>query len=420
MKKLLLFTLFLIGFTALHAADYDAHVNAVRTDHLSYTMSEDIECNVIVKNRGEKVIERLHVKLTIGGKTVSEETVTANIEPTAIYTYKKTVAHQLEEPSNSVEVATEVSIVGDNIVEEDLSNNTKTRSIKVTGEYVARKVVIEEATGFWCGYCPRAIYGMNYMSETYPDDFIGIAVHGNDQLQVGEYAAGLNRQYGSFGYPSAWINRTIGCGSEKATFEGSYEEQKKKLSEVAADVSATLDDKGKITATLHAHFFTADTTADYRAVFVLVENGVTGYGQYNNYSGTPDMPPFSGAGDYVEAPFDHIAMGIYPSYSGTKGSFPAKIRYNHVYTYTQTFNVPYKVQNVNNLEIVGMIIDKNGRIANADKKRLGEVTAIDTPVLDNASPSRYFDLSGRAIEKPAQGIYIERMPNGKSVKRMVK
>ena len=43
-----------------------------------------------------------------------------------------------------------------------------------------RKVVMEEGTGTWCGYCPEGMATILRMKEKYPDNFIAVAIHDDD------------------------------------------------------------------------------------------------------------------------------------------------------------------------------------------------------------------------------------------------
>ena len=64
------------------------------------------------------------------------------------------------------------------------ADNTATCSFTVPDERFARRVICEEYSGFWCGFCPRGMVGMELMKEAHPDRFIAIAVHGGDALEV--------------------------------------------------------------------------------------------------------------------------------------------------------------------------------------------------------------------------------------------
>ena len=65
--------------------------------------------------------------------------------------------------------------------------------------------LIEEYTGTWCGWCVRGIVGMELLRETYGDDFIGVAYHNDDGMEI-MYS---NRYPNDImGFPSAFIERT--------------------------------------------------------------------------------------------------------------------------------------------------------------------------------------------------------------------
>ena len=48
---------------------------------------------------------------------------------------------------------------------------------------------------------------MDIMTEDFPEDFIGIAVHNSDPMEVTEYDNGVGAFPGSSGYPSVIIDR---------------------------------------------------------------------------------------------------------------------------------------------------------------------------------------------------------------------
>ena len=77
------------------------------------------------------------------------------------------------------------------------------------------KVVIEEGTGQWCGYCPMGILSFEYLKEIYPDQFIGIAVHNNDNMMVDEYDAGLHFSQ----FPLGYANRVVTCQPMTGNYE---------------------------------------------------------------------------------------------------------------------------------------------------------------------------------------------------------
>ena len=77
-------------------------------------------------------------------------------------------------------------------------------------KFATRKVVVEDFTGMWCGWCPRGIAAMEYMQKHYPESFIGIAAHDGDVLSTPDYAYVLAKYRGR---PYVLMNRTTRVNS---------------------------------------------------------------------------------------------------------------------------------------------------------------------------------------------------------------
>lgn len=85
-----------------------------------------------------------------------------------------------------------------------------------------RKVVLEEFTGIYCGFCPDGHAIANSIQSANPDDFFIINVHqGGFAIPIGSHpnfitpwADGIANQTGFLGYPAGTINRTNFPGLE--------------------------------------------------------------------------------------------------------------------------------------------------------------------------------------------------------------
>ena len=67
-----------------------------------------------------------------------------------------------------------------------------------------KKILIEEATGTWCLWCPRGEVYAKEIAKTYPDDVILVSVHGNDPMEHEPYKVSADFSF----YPAAYIDRT--------------------------------------------------------------------------------------------------------------------------------------------------------------------------------------------------------------------
>ena len=131
---------------------------------------------------------------------------------------------------------------------------------------------------------------------------------------------------------------------------------------------------------------------DYRVSFVLTENGVTGYTQANNYSGssTP-MGGFENMGGYASIDMDHVARMNY-SYDGVKGSIPASAEEGETTTYDAVLDVPNTVQTADNLQLIALVIDgSTGLISNAAEVKVGNQTTSVVDLQKTLAPEFSFD-----------------------------
>ena len=69
------------------------------------------------------------------------------------------------------------------------------------------KVLMEDFTGTWCGYCPPVKLAIEQLRQLYPDNISVVATHQNDQFALPQEQQ-LTSALGPFGLPESRINRT--------------------------------------------------------------------------------------------------------------------------------------------------------------------------------------------------------------------
>jgi M6 family metalloprotease-like protein len=297
-----------------------------------------------------------------------------------------------------------------------------------------RKIVAEEFTGVWCGYCIRGIVMLKNMRANYPDEFVGIALHStssswHDYMQVDDYLNPMLSRFNISGYPNSIVNRDVAYLGDPSNIESEFLEARKESMTGGIDVTATLDENKKnVTANTTVYFNSDNEKANYRLAYVLKEDSVHHpdniyYSQHNYYAGGSlgvmggyeSKPSTIPAADmYYMDVARCIAGGIY----GVEGSVPTSITAGKGYAYSYSFAIPDSVDNLAQTSLVVMLINSNtSKIVNAQEVRLvkGETTGVHavTNADDSNAAVTYYDLSGRAIAKPTtRGIYIMRMNNG--------
>lgn len=205
-----------------------------------------------------------------------------------------------------------------------------------------KKVVVEEGTGTWCQWCPRGTAYLEYNTANFPNQFIGIAVHGSngastDPMEISgrAYLNGLSR-LGVTGYPSGLFNRQYVTSFAKPTTEVRDALQEQATQRATIERADYDNTTGKVTVYYNARFGYNSTVKVNMAV-VLVENGCKGatsnWGQQNAYARMnqttletdygqgmwPYFQRFCEGTSKISASkmvYDHVARGIYPSFSG--------------------------------------------------------------------------------------------------------
>lgn len=252
-------------------------------------------------------------------------------------------------------------------------NTLSTRFISIS-QNSPKKVVIEEGTGTWCGWCPRGAVGMHNAENSFPNDFIGIAVHASsgqqlDPMEKTEYKAGANFS----GFPSMNVDRSLLDQAVSSDFSQVITERKNLLVPVALNAATSLAGR-TMTVNASAIFRTNFTNANYRFAAVVIEDGVkgttSGYNQRNYYAGgsygamggyetKPDPVP---AADMV---YDHVGRMLLGGYTGQAGSVPANITDGQVVSYTFTADIP-TAYNIDKIKVVLLLLDATtGEIVNA-------------------------------------------------------
>lgn len=278
-------------------------------------------------------------------------------------------------------------------------------------ERYERKVVVEEGTGTWCGYCPRGIVGMRTMLENHPDNFIPIAVHDDDNMYSSSYGE-LNWRFG--GFPACTMNRKYDFDPNAADLEKFYQQE---VNQAVAriDMEAQWADEAQTKVQIKTvSRFAFDMTEEYRIAYAVTESGVGPYPQANYYSGGEEMGGFEKEPGAVSILHDHVARSI-SALNGEPGSVPVQPKGMTDYEYSYTLSLPDNIDNKENIQLVVLLINQEtGEIVNADNVRFSGISVydqtvgIDEIIIEEITDNCYHDLQGRPINGyPTQkGIYI--------------
>lgn len=347
-------------FVKVEVADY------VRTGEATYL-------NYTIQNQGIQTLDTLTITWSDGTNTY-EETLTG-LNLAFGDTYEGTLSDAFTaDNANEYELTFAITGVG-NGVDELPDNNFALQVVSGVSAIVPKKIVAEEATGSWCGYCPRGAIFMELMEEQYADLFIPIAVHNADPMAVTEYDAGITNFPEFPGFPAVIVDRKqiIDPSELEATIEALRDE----VTPVAVEVHASIDSlarkmyiEGKVTT------YTNRTTAHLNLVLVVAENDVrgtaSGYNQTNYYAANAlgTMGGYENLPDPVPAAnmiYDFVARKLIYGFDGSSTVIPATINVDDEFNFTASYIFPATLD-MDQLYVVAMVVDSvSGNVLNATK-----------------------------------------------------
>ena len=329
--------------------------------------------SVKVRNLGTSTITSFDLDIEYNGTVYTENIVGVSI--TSLSTYQIDLADVYTLIAGENDITATISNVNGIMIDDDATDDSKSKTLDPLVPAPGKVVVGEEATGTWCGWCPRGAVFLELMDDRYPDHFIGVAVHNGDPMAVESYDTPI----GAFisGYPSLLVDR--GPSINPAAVEGDFLDRivvapmavltigsDYTVGSTAVNVSVTAD-------------FIEDISGDYRLALIVVEDHVTGtasgYNQVNYYAGgDTEMGGYESLPNPVPAAdmvYDHVGRAILPSFNGFPGSFPDDVTAGE--NYTVNFNVDLDpTWDLSEIHFVGILIAPDSKIDNAGRVTLDE------------------------------------------------
>lgn len=294
-----------------------------------------------------------------------------------------------------------------------------------------RRILLEECTGMWCGWCPLGIIATDSLIAEFNDQIIPVAVHTNDLLAV----PGYDQFLGKVGMaPNGFFNRTIWNdnplnkikvkGIEKYAlrpggFGSTMDQLINQLPEAEINVTMSLAGATYIKFDTQVRFAITPPHTNYRLGILLIENDLWGkeFYQTNYLAGAIAAGPLAG---YEYLPqvittnykFQHVARGWYSNLpEGIPNSLPKELKAGETYKYSNAFSIISSSVNRNNCGIVAILIDGNtNQIVNAAVHYLNPphsaIPEIPAEPTNPTSSLPTYNLQGQRIENPQKGLYI--------------
>jgi hypothetical protein len=336
----------------------------------------ELELTGKVKNMGTTNINSFDVAYTVdGGSPVVSSFTGLNIALGGFYNFTHDTPIMLPDAGTYEIVVTVENVNGG--TDDNLANNSMTKYVGAVPFIPSKKIFAEEATGTWCGWCVRGICFMDYMSETYPETWIGVAVHNGDPMVVPAYDNAIPSIIPNFpGYPSGAIDRAGDNYWDPSDFETGYLERIEAISPATIDiVNFSWDPITRIVNFDLQSEFIVDINSELRFCAVMTEDSCWGtsaqWNQTNYYAGGANGPmcgfeSLPGTIPASQMHYDHVARAILDTPYGTTGSLPATITAGEVHSYTYTYTLP-TTWVYEKMHFIGILIDMStGEVLNAN------------------------------------------------------
>jgi hypothetical protein len=245
-----------------------------------------------------------------------------------------------------------------------------------------KKVVLEEFTGIYCGYCPDGHSVANTIYNADPGNVVLINIHSGGYANVATGEPDLKTAEGTAidgmpgmgitGYPAGNVNRTVLTGSVMSTGRGSWSSMATTIKGQSAYCNVAL--QGTLNATTRV--LTVDAQVYYTAnspvtsnslTIVLLENKV--YGPQHNYG----SPPYNAANYNADKSYNHnhvLRKTLTPTFGITIPSATAGTTFSTTVSYTvpSTFGAAGKTNPclLGNLELAAFVTETNTLTINAN------------------------------------------------------
>lgn len=401
-----------------------------------------------LNNYGDSPISSIEYTYTIkdGEETVSSATKELTLDESVpgnpgAYT---TLDLSFDSPETEGEYSVELRVDKVNGEENEFEGTTSFNMV-VVPFLPKNRPLVEDCTGFWCGYCPYVWVTTHQMMDKYGEDFLSLSYHTADRIQGVEDDA---MPIDTYGPPRVYLNDRHESIKKENT-ESLWLLKRRELAPADIDLNIywTDDSQTALRAESNLKFVYDDPEADYMLTYALVEDGMSSpswsqanYYYEDNFTG-PYWDFFCGKEYHVTGiVYDDVVVS-FPNTKGIPSSVPSEIiggeSYKHVSTlelkdavsrYSSSSNYNQSIiLDKDKLRVVALLIDaKTGNVCNAassgyskDAKVYVDNSAIES-VESNGTESEvlsieYFSLDGVRLEAaPSSGaaIAVKHMTDG--------
>lgn len=226
------------------------------------------------------------------------------------------------------------------------------------------KVLVEDYTGTWCGYCPRVAYKLEEAVNN-NSNVIPVGVHFGDGMQY-TFVSQMTNIYGITGYPTAVLNRSVFWKETQAELNALLNTTPK----LGLSVSSTL--RGTTLNVNTKVGFSENLSRKLKLVVYLVEDGII-EDQENFMDNDPNSPWYQAGNPIIAYEHNHVLRKALTDIFGDEISPYVSLERN---TYSIDFLTNTSTYNTNKLYIIAFVLDET-KVYNVQIAKVGTTTDFD-------------------------------------------
>ncbi len=255
----------------------------------------------------------------------------------------------------------------DYVVYSKYKNVTSSKlTIKSINPTHTTKVLLEDYTGTWCGYCPEMAYKIEQVVKE-KENVIAVAIHNDRSFPKFKGTDKLLRALNIPGYPTGTINRIYQWTKWLSSPEQVYHYLSEKKNLGLAINSSLSGEELAVKVKVH---YDVKSKGQNKLVVYLLENGLIA-SQANYYNENPLSHWYQKGNPIEDFEHNHVARmvmtdvfgDIIPDDKNATGS-----------TYEKDFKVtlPNYIKDKSKLEIVAFVVDTSRKAINVQRAKVGE------------------------------------------------
>ena len=223
-----------------------------------------------------------------------------------------------------------------------------------------QKIVVEDYTGTWCGYCPRVTASIEAIHEV-TDDITVVAIHNDDEMSI-PIEEDLRNEFDVFGFPAGRINRTVKWQNPQ--------DPQDVISIAGLDTDLAIGISSSVNGNnLNVKVTVASENAidNVKLVVYLVEDNILA-DQVNYYDNDPTSPYYQQGNPIVDFEHNDVLRASLSDVFGNAISSTAALE-DYTSSFQATLSPDYVVAN---LKIVAMVVQQDNTALNGQYATVGE------------------------------------------------